>query len=62
MLETFHPHQSMIRKSGFSEKIMLRQSGWNRLPLPALVPARPGQIPGVFQLSAEGIHDACFLV
>ncbi len=27
MLETFHPHQSMIRKSGyrFSEKIMLKQ-------------------------------------
>jgi hypothetical protein len=26
MLETFHPHQSMIRKSGFSEKIMLKQT------------------------------------
>jgi hypothetical protein len=64
MLETFHPRQSMIRKSGYrvSDRIVLKQKRVEQIAVTGARSSEIGGNPGVFQLNAEGIHDACFHV
>jgi hypothetical protein len=64
LFEKIMLRQSMIRKSGyrFSEKIMLRQRRVERIAVKGACSSETGEIPGVFQLNGEGIHDACIHV
>jgi hypothetical protein len=48
--------------TGFPKKIMLKQKRVGRIAVTGDCSSEIGEIPGVFQLSAEGIHDACFHV